>query len=282
MKKKSTKQAIVKLLIYAAVAAVLVILGLSRGIYTPERLAEGERLNGTHWLSAFWGLITGIFAGLAASQLADMRFGKKPISAGVKLAIFAFSLALAVAGVVFAASALGVDVNAIVISLGIIGTCVAIGFEPLMYDVMGGLGIISGRDFEVGDIVTLDGFRGEVLDISLRAVKLMDAGGNIRTIRNSDVGSVVNLSEKQSTAVVRVPFNPEAQDLEAFEQKLTACLKKLAAEKPEIFPSVPEYKGVDSYSGDSAELLVVAKVSEEMIYEARRALNRAVILLKKS
>ena len=278
MKKKNTK-AVILLAVFAVLTAAMILLGNARQFYKPCIPEEGEALTAQNWLCAVWWLLTAAFAAAAVSRFAHLS-GKIP--AGVKLGIYAVAVLVLFAGLVMATADLGVNINAMIICLGVIGTCFAIGCEPMMYDVMGGLGIISGRDFEIGDIITVDGFRGTVIDITLRCVKLQDAGGNVRIVRNSEIASVVNLSGRESAAVVRIPFDPSEDDLAAFEKQLNACIAALAEEHGDVFKEKPEYKGVDAYSAEGAELLVVAKVPEERVYEARRLMNRAFILLKQA
>lgn len=277
--KKNTVKSLIALLIFAALTAVVIVIGLKAGLYAPAAPEEGAALSVGNWLPAILWFVTGLLAALTVISFARLPLRKPGLPAWLKLLIYAAAVVAFVTGLVLAASDLGVDINAIVIGLGVVGTCVAIGCEPLMYDLVGGLGFISGRDFEVGDIITIDGFRGTVTDITLRCVKLRDAGGNINMIRNSEIASVVNLSRHPSAAVVRIPYDPEAGDLEAFEKRLKAGFAKLARENPDVFPAAPVYQGVDSCDADGAVLLVTAEVPEERLYAARRLMNRTVILL---
>ena len=277
--KKNTVKSLIALLIFAALTAVVIVIGLKAGLYAPAAPEEGAALSVGNWLPAILWFVTGLLAALTVISFARLPLRKPGLPAWLKLLIYGAAVVAFVTGLVLVASDLGVDINAIVIGLGVVGTCVAIGCEPLMYDLVGGLGFISGRDFEVGDIITIDGFRGTVTDITLRCVKLRDAGGNINMIRNSEIASVVNLSRHPSAAVVRIPYDPEAGDLEAFEKRLKAGFAKLARENPDVFPAAPVYQGVDSCDADGAVLLVTAEVPEERLYAARRLMNRTVILL---
>ena len=231
---------IIYMLVFLIITAVLMGIGIMQGFYTPCAPAEGEAPAAWNWLCCMWWLATGIFFALAISRLARISSGEHGMAAGLKLAIYVIAAIVFTGGLVMATSDLGVNINAIIISLGIVSTCIAIGCEPLMYDVMGGLGIMSAREFEVGDIISVDGFRGEVTDISLRSVKIRDQGGSVKVIRNSEIASVVNLS-KGSAAVVRIPYDPDGEKLADFEAKVEACITAFTEAYPEIFTSRPEY-----------------------------------------
>ena len=178
-------------------------------------------------------------------------------------------------GAVVALGCLGVDTTAIFVSAGVIGIVVGFGAQSLIEDVITGLFIILEGEFGIGDIITIDGFRGEVKSIGLRTVSIIDLGGNIRIINNSEIGSLVNLSEVTSVAVVNVPISYE-DPLKQAEAAVQEALSELPSEYPEIFKEAPIYKGVDVLAESHLELMVVANVAEENIYNARRIMQREI------
>ena len=264
--KKNTGKSILLFVLFAVLTAAMITAGCLRHIYLPEMPEEGAALGWQNWLAAVWWILTGLFAAIAVGSIAAFPLKKRGWPASVKLALFVIALLAVSVGIVMGTSALGVDINAAIISLGVGGTCIAIGCEPLMYDMV--------------DIITVDGFRGTVTDITLRCVKVQDAGGNIQMIRNSEIASVVNLSRRPSAAVVRIPYDPEEGDLESFEEKLRESFASLADSHPDVFSAPPVYQGVDSYDADGVLLLVTAEVPEEKVYAARRLMNRTALLLR--
>ena len=180
-----------------------------------------------------------------------------------------------IVGAIVALSCLGVDTAAIFVSAGVLAIIVGFGAQSLIEDVITGLFIILEGEIAVGDIITIDGFRGEVKSVGLRTISIIDLGGNIRIINNSEIGSFVNLSDVTSVAVVNVPVSYEDSLVEA-ENAVREALSELPSEYPEIFKEVPVYKGVDKLLETHIELMVVANVSEENIYNARRIMQREI------
>jgi len=180
-------------------------------------------------------------------------------------------------GFVVALGCLGVDAAAMFVSAGVVGIVVGFGAQSLIEDVITGLFIIFEGEFEVGDIITIDGFRGEVKSIGLRTVSIIDQGGNIRIINNSEISSLINLSEVNSVAVVTVPVSYDDKLLDV-EAAIKEALSELPSEYPEIFKSAPVYRGVDKLVETHIELMVVATVKEEDIYNARRIMHREIRL----
>lgn len=185
--------------------------------------------------------------------------------------------AVVIYALVFGLSILGVDMVAVIASLGILGLVVGFGAQTLIEDVITGLFIIFEGQFHVNDIVTIDGFRGTVVSIGIRTTQLMDAGGNIKIINNSDIRTLTNLSEVDSYAVTIVGISYGASIPQA-----EAAVKGLLARLPEMYPDVfkdrPEYSGVEELGASSVDLKIVAKVDEAMVYHARRLLNRELKL----
>ncbi|MBR0138050.1 MAG: mechanosensitive ion channel [Erysipelotrichaceae bacterium] len=179
-------------------------------------------------------------------------------------------------GVIAALNCLGIDTTALIVSIGIIGVIVGFCVQSVLEDVVSGLMIVLDKTFEVGDYIALDGFRGQVTNIGIRSVKITDEGGNIKVIRNSSIGTLVNLSNSDSYAVVNC--SASVPTLEKDEETLKSILEQVFRDNPEIFKAVPEYRGVESVNGDKATLMVVAKVDEKNVYNAKRILNREIAI----
>ncbi|MBQ9911003.1 MAG: mechanosensitive ion channel [Lachnospiraceae bacterium] len=180
-----------------------------------------------------------------------------------------------VIGILIGVRCLGIDVTAILIGVGIIGIVIGFGAQSLVQDLITGLFMIAERDFQVGDIITIDDFRGKVKSIGLRSISMQDGGGNVRIINYSEIGQIVNLSAVESTAVVRIPVS-YLDPLEKCEGAVLSAIGGLSEEHPEIFKKAPVYKGVDDLGEGAVTLLVTAEVDEADIFDARRIIQRAV------
>ena len=102
--------------------------------------------------------------------------------------------------------AFGVDTTALVASVGVLTLIVGLGAQSLIADIIAGIFIIFENEYNVGEIISVDGFRGTVLEIGIRSTKVIDAAGNIKIINNSNIGDIVNLSRELSLAVVDLDF----------------------------------------------------------------------------
>ena len=178
-------------------------------------------------------------------------------------------------GAFFILTAWGVDSITLFASVGLIGLVVSFGAQGLVEDILAGLFLILEKQFSVGDIVIIDGFRGVVTEIGLRTTKFLDiANADLKIINNKDVKNVINASVNLSTAASDVGIAYE-EDLEKVEKLIAddfiPTMKKKYAE---LIGDGPTYVGVTSLADSSVNLKFVAKCKEEDRFKLSRLMNR--------
>ena len=175
-------------------------------------------------------------------------------------------------------SIIGVNVSTIFASVGIFALILGFGAESLVADLVTGVFILFENQYNVGDIVEIDGFRGKVKEIGIRTLSLEDTGGNIKTINNSELKNIVNRSNQRSVAVcdVSVSYNT---DIEELEEKLVNMLQKIKAKHTDIFIGRVEFVGVEALADSGVVLRIIADVSEENIFKGRRLLNKEIKIM---
>ena len=293
MNNKTEKRGVGKFIALIIILAVIVaLINPSYLTFLPEETRTAiSAFNDAHYAdSAVAGLgwqdiLAAVFVLFASWVVANIvkfivgcfKFKKRRSETIRHLVANLFKYVIYIVGVVVALGCLGVDTTAMFVSVGVVGIVVGFGAQSLIEDVITGLFIIFEGEFQVGDIITIDGFRGEVKTIGLRTVSIIDNGGNIRIINNSEISSLVNLSEVTSAAVVNVPVSYE-DSLETAENAVKEALTELPSEYPDIFKEAPIYRGVDVLAETHIELQVLAKVAEENIYTARRIMQREIKL----
>lgn len=185
------------------------------------------------------------------------------------------SYAAAIVGLIWCLSAIGINLSTIFASLGIVALIVGFAAESLIADIITGIFLVFEDDFNVGDIIEYNGFRGTVDSIGIRVTCLKDGGGNLKIVNNSDIRGVLNRSKASSRAVCDIPVSYNA-NLEQVEAVLNQILAKLPEQYPDKFPEAPSYLGVQALSASSVDLRVCAEVSEANLYSATRIMNREI------
>ena len=178
-------------------------------------------------------------------------------------------------------SILGVDLSTIVTTVSILALVLGFGAESLVADLVTGTFMLLENQFNVGDIVEVNGFRGTVKEIGIRTTAIIDAGKNVKIINNSDMKNVLNRSDNASLAVSDIDI-PYETDLPALEKKLPALLEKILEARKDTFLSAPRYLGVQTLGASGVTLRFVVDVPEDKIYSGARLLNRELLVGLKS
>lgn len=169
-------------------------------------------------------------------------------------------------------NAFGVNTKAIWESVGVITLIIGLGAQSLIADIIAGVFIIFENEYDVGEIVSIDGFRGTISEIGIRATKITDAAGNIKIINNSDIKNVVNLSRELSLAVVDCEVSYDVP-IELVEKILKDNLPAMKEKIPQIIEG-PFYKGVSEYKSSNVVLKLFAKCKEEDRFQVQRDILR--------
>lgn len=183
-----------------------------------------------------------------------------------------------IVGAVWALGILGVNLAGIFASLGIASLIVGFGAQSLIEDAVTGIFIIFEGQYQVGDIIVLDGFRGTVKRIGIRTTCIEDSGGNLKIVNNSDIRNVQNRSRNASVAVCDLCISYDA-DVREVEKVIAATLPKLHTKYSDLFLTCPRYMGVESLGDSSVVLRIVADVTEENFFLGYRTLNREMKLM---
>ena len=174
-------------------------------------------------------------------------------------------------------NAWGVDSGTLFASAGILSLIIGLGAQSLISDIIAGIFIVFEGEYQVGDIVIIDGWRGTVDEIGIRTTKIKDWQGNIKIINNSNISSVINQSKELSftTCVIAIDYN---ESIPKVELLIKNNIERMKNAIPEIVEG-PYYKGIDSLGDSSVNLLFIAKCKEADYYVVQRGLNRELKLI---
>lgn len=173
---------------------------------------------------------------------------------------------------IFILKALGVDTAALIASVGVLTLVVGLGAQPLIADIIAGMFIIFENEYNVGEVISVDGFRGTVIEIGIRSTKILDAAGNIKIINNSNIGDIVNLSRELSLAIADCDF-PYDVPIEVLENILKDNFDRMRQDIPAIVEG-PFYKGVCDYKDSNITVRIVAQCNEDDRFQVERDLKR--------
>jgi len=168
----------------------------------------------------------------------------------------------------------GVNVVPALAGLGILGLVIGFGAQDLMKDFIAGFFIIFEKHFDVGDIVEINGFKGEVIDIGLKTTKVMNWKKDVKLFNNASVQNAINYSFTESIAIVEVGVSYK-EDIERVIAVLNAELPKMRPNNPDIIED-PVCVGVIAFADSSINLRVVARTNSEKQYAIERNLRNEI------
>ncbi len=182
-----------------------------------------------------------------------------------------------IAGALMVLGAWGVNTSTLIASAGILSLVIGLGAQSLVADIIAGLFIVLEGEYQVGDIVVIDDWRGTVQEIGIRTTKIVDAGGNVKIINNSSISSIVNQTQELSVAKSYISIE-YGESIPHVERIISENLEGIRQRIPSIVDG-PFYKGVNELAASSVDLLFVAKCREEDVYQVQRDMNRELKLL---
>ena len=171
----------------------------------------------------------------------------------------------------YAAEDLGFDTRAVIASLGLVSFALSLGMKDLVTDLIAGITIVFEGEYQVGDIVEIDKYRGSVIEVGVRSTKLMGQGGNIKIINNRDVKNVINMTHLNSWCAVEFTVSRE-ETMERMENMLEESLPEIKEKITEII-SGPYYKGVTAFGRNGLTIVVTAECKERDYHRVQRALT---------
>ncbi len=183
----------------------------------------------------------------------------------------------ALVGALIILSVWGVNSATLIASAGGLALIVGLGAQSLVSDVIAGVFIVFEDEFNVGDIIEIDNWRGKVLTIGIRSTKFIDIAGDIKTINNSKITSVINKTKELSlvTVVVGINYSANLKEVEeVLKNEVPSIHKNIDGAKDEV-----KYLGVDELNSSSVDLLFATHCQEENMLSVKRQINREIKLI---
>lgn len=272
MKKKGTGREILKIILASAVLVVLTYMCVKTGIFPGVGSLidiSFDTILKIIIAVAFIQVVGGVL--IVVLSLFKNKSGRVGTMSTVLISIIKYSMRII--GFCWVLTIIGVNVSTIFASIGILALIIGFGAESLVADIVTGVFVLFENEYNIGDIIEVDGFRGTVTEIGIRTVSVQDSGGNIKIINNSDLKNIINRSNQKSTAVCDIGVAYET-DLEEFDKLVIKIIDEITDRNPEAFKSGIKYLGVQELGDFSITLRFVAEAEENKVFATRRLLNK--------
>ena len=267
--------ALIRAVILAVIAVLVYFIGRHVGIFTeiPKLNLNGKAvLRGVLILLAMFAV-----EGLLIFLLNLLKPKNNRARTLVSLIKNMLRYAVILAAICIALTMFNVDIVTILAGLGILALIIGFGAESLIADIVTGMFILIDNQYNVGDIIEVDGFRGTVTEINVRSTVLTDVGGNVKIINNSDMKNVLNRSDNFSKSVSDFAI-PYETDLEELEKKIPDLLEEIYQNNQPLMKAKPDYLGLNKLDDSAVVLRFTVDVAEGDIFAGARALNHDLFI----
>lgn len=127
-------------------------------------------------------------------------------------------------------TSLGVDITAMVASLGIGGIAVALALQNVLSDLLASLSIVLDQPFVIGDFVVVGDLSGTVEHVGLKTTRVRSLTGEQLVFSNSDllnsrIRNFKRMDERRVLFTVGVTYGTPREKLEAIPQMIREAVE---------------------------------------------------------
>ena len=169
---------------------------------------------------------------------------------------------------------IGVDVQALLVSAGVLGLAVGLGAQTLIKDVITGFFLLFEGLISVDDVIEVGPHTGTVEAIGLRVTKIRMLNGALRIIPNGELTQFANHNKGWARAVVDVGV---AYDTDV--QRALEIMERTAAEWARESGQAldpPRAQGIIRFADSDLVLRLAVKVRPGVRFDAEAVLRRRI------
>ena len=178
--------------------------------------------------------------------------------------------------VISCAGMLGFNTGTVITSAGIMTVVVGLGANSIINDILSGMFQIFEGVYKVGDIITIDGFTGTVINMGLRTTKVLDHG-RVKTFNNSKISGVINLTQQLASVVQDLSFELSVPQENA--QQIIREHYLPLVEKTEYIVGQIQVNGLQNFNSKSYTIRLTARCLEADRQTVEQVMRQAQISL---
>ncbi|MDR2650577.1 MAG: mechanosensitive ion channel family protein [Clostridiales bacterium] len=169
----------------------------------------------------------------------------------------------------------GVAVESILAVAGVGSVAIGFGAQTIVKDVLTGIFILMENQYNVGEIVRINGLSGVVESVGVRTTKIRDANGNLHILPNSNISVVTNISRDYQCPIIILEF-AASHSVDGILNLLTDEMGK-AGSLPGL-TKPPEVQGLIDLSPASFKVRIQAECESNHCWPIERELRRRIKL----
>ncbi len=163
---------------------------------------------------------------------------------------------------------LGINPSALLATAGLASVVVGFGAQSLVKDIISGFFMLMEDYYSVGDLVTLEGTLGRVEYLGLRSTKIRTFEGDLYSIPNGSVSTVLNHARGDRSIYLEIPVGYE-QTLPHITELLEPQFAKAAENFAEL-AGLPAVLGISRFGESCMYIKLQIACKEGQQYAAER------------
>ena len=177
--------------------------------------------------------------------------------------------------ITFILNIFNINTTSILAVAGVGGMALAFAAKSVVEDVITGAFILVEDQFNIGDLVQINGITGTVIFMGIRLTKLKDVDGREIIIPNSKIGTVINYSINDMRASVTINISSKKN----IDFVLASILKGIEKSKTKFnnYTVDPTIIGIDGFTDYSYKVLIVGQTKNGEQWEAQRVMRNQII-----
>lgn len=169
---------------------------------------------------------------------------------------------------------LGVNVTSIVAGLGVVSVILSLALKDVMQDILAGLSIIFEDQFDIGDLVEINGFTGTVIDLGLKSTKIKSYENTIKIISNRSIIEVINYSKTNPNVIIDIPI-PYEIDNKQTDKVIDKIIKRTEKEVETLKGNIENW-GLNEFKDSCISYRIFVPVKQETQFSTKRRINRII------
>ena len=173
---------------------------------------------------------------------------------------------------------LGLNVTALVASLGIGGIAVALAMQNILGDLFASLSIAIDKPFVIGDFIIVDDLMGNVEHVGLKTTRIRSLSGEQIILSNNDllksrIRNYKRMQERRVAFAIGVTYDTVADQLE----RIPGLIEQAIAAQPDVRFDRAHLKGLGAFSLDFEAVYYVLSADYNVFMNVQQGINLQLV-----
>lgn len=173
---------------------------------------------------------------------------------------------------------MGLNVTALVASLGIGGIAVALAVQNILGDLFASLSIAIDKPFVIGDFIIVDDLMGSIEHVGLKTTRIRSLSGEQIIFSNNDllksrIRNYKRMQERRAVFAIGVTYDTPAQQLE----NIPALIRQAIDAQENARFDRAHFKGFGAFSLDFEAVYYVLKPDYNVYMDVQQDINLQLV-----